>query len=280
MKGVYLNSIKDYLDTYPLMKKEHFHDFYSIALFTSGKGSIRLNERTYPVEPNTVFMIAPEQMHSFDGIDKTEGIVFFFCQDFYVEEFSFIRLLNVYSFVSRIDKTVSNPSIILEENELKKISGLFDSLKEEYKKPSASNITPAIIRSILNLILLQLYEIFKRNSNEDSGTDSVMIHELSYLIDRHYIKEHSAGFYACAFNISEKQLNETCSRHFNSSLKRILTDRLIQEARRLLLSTDMTISEISYKLNFTDDSYFNKVFKKRTRLTPKRFREIHRKMLP
>jgi YesN/AraC family two-component response regulator len=57
-------------------------------------------------------------------------------------------------------------------------------------------------------------------------------------------------------------------------------DRLMQEARKLLLSTDLSVSEISYKLNYDDNSYFNKVFKKETGLTPKRFRDIHKKLVP
>jgi AraC-like DNA-binding protein len=54
----------------------------------------------------------------------------------------------------------------------------------------------------------------------------------------------------------------------------------MQEARKLLWSTELTISEISFKLNFEDDSYFNKVFKKQTGITPKSFRDIHKKLIP
>jgi AraC-like DNA-binding protein len=63
-------------------------------------------------------------------------------------------------------------------------------------------------------------------------------------------------------------------------MKKILQNRLMQEARKLLLSSDLTISEIAYKLNFEDNSYFNKVFKNKNGLTPKRFRDIHKKLLP
>jgi AraC family transcriptional regulator, transcriptional activator of pobA len=63
-------------------------------------------------------------------------------------------------------------------------------------------------------------------------------------------------------------------------LKKILQDRLMQESRRLLLSTELSVAEISYKLNFEDNSYFNKVFRKSTGLTPKRFRDLHKKLLP
>ncbi len=262
------------------MRKEHYHDFYSILFFKNGNGMVRINNIQYSVKPYNIFLIPPSQLHSFDSITVSEGIVFFFCQDFYVEEFSFIRLLNVYSFVSNMDKSGPGHSVSLSKEESEIISGLFDSVRHEYDRQITSDISSVVIRSLLNIILMKMYEIFERKSLRAANTESVLIHELSYLIDTYFTKEHNSSFYASSFNISEKQLNEACNRHFNSSLKKILTDRLMQEARRLILSTDMTISEISYKLNFSDNSYFNKVFKKQTGLTPKRFKEIHRKILP
>jgi AraC-like DNA-binding protein len=100
------------------------------------------------------------------------------------------------------------------------------------------------------------------------------------MVDSYFIKEHNIGFYTSVFNISEKQLNEICNRHFNCGLKKILQDRLMQEARKLLLSSELSVAEIAYKLNFEDNSYFNKVFKSKTTITPKKFRELHKKFVP
>ena len=107
-----------------------------------------------------------------------------------------------------------------------------------------------------------------------------MIHSLSHLVDSYFITEQHIEFYTSAFNISESQLNDICNRHFNCGLKKILQNRLMQEARKLLLSSELSVSEIAYKLNFEDNSYFNKVFKNKTGLTPKRFRDIHKKLVP
>lgn len=54
----------------------------------------------------------------------------------------------------------------------------------------------------------------------------------------------------------------------------------MQEARKLLLSSELSVAEIAYKLNFEDNSYFNKVFKNKIGLTPRRFREMHKRLLP
>ena len=133
---------------------------------------------------------------------------------------------------------------------------------------------------LLNIMLLKLSDLYDAESRKSNKGDIILIHKLSHLVDSYFIKEHSTGFYTSAFNISEKHLNDICNRHFNCGLKTILQDRLMQESRKLLLSSELSVAEIAYKLNFEDNSYFNKVFKKKTGLTPKKFREMHKKLVP
>jgi AraC-like DNA-binding protein len=197
-----------------------------------------------------------------------------------VEEFSYIRLLDVFSCTSQVNRKNCNPCFDLDEKEKGYFTELIRLIGSEYEYCISSNNSVIIIRSLLNIMLLRLLEIYDAKSGRSNNGTSVFIHELSLLIDSSFIKEHNIGFYTSAFNISEKQLNVTCNSYFSFGLKKILMDRLMQEARKLLLSTDLSVSEISYKLNYDDNSYFNKVFKKETGLTPKRFRDIHKKLVP
>jgi AraC family transcriptional activator of pobA len=278
--GVYDNTLSNYLNLYPLIKEKHIHDFYSVILFTEGSGNISVNNNLYPVKPQTICLIAPNQAHSYEGLEKTEGIIFLFCQDFYVEEFSFLRLLNVFSCTSKLTMNICNPCVNLADKEFSRIADLIKSINQEYENFTPSNNSSQIIRSLLNIMLLKLTVIYDANSEISDNADSQLIHELSRIVDSYFYKEHNIGFYTTALNVSEKHLNDICNRNFNCGLKKILLDRLMQEARKLLLSSKLSVSEISYKLNFEDNSYFNKVFKKQTGLTPKRFRDIHIRLLP
>lgn len=280
VNGIYHNSFSRYLSIYPFLKEEHNHDFFTVLFFLSGNGEIRIDNDLHNVQPRTTCLIAPRQKHSFEGLEKTDGILFFFCQDFYVEEFSFIRLLDIFSCTSHIAGNKTSQCITLSENEFKTVFELMTSIGKEYEHSSSSNNSAVIIRSLLNIMLLRLSELIDSKSPRSLKTDSVFIHELSRLIDSYFVKEHHVAFYASAFNVTEKHLNDICNRHLNCSLKKILKDRLMQEARKLILSTQLSVSEISYKLNFDDNSYFTKVFKKETGLTPKRFRDLHRRLVP
>jgi AraC family transcriptional regulator, transcriptional activator of pobA len=278
--GIYFNSLVNFLNLYCFIRKEHAHDFYSIILFTEGTGRIEINNETYNVQPQTVCIVAPNQMHSFEELGNVEGIIFFFCQDFYVEEFSIIRLLNLYSYTSQTETKEHNSCISLSDSEFEPISRILRSIQSEYELCSSSGNSAIIIRSHLNIMLLKLSELFSARSGKMNNKDSILIHSLSHLIDSYFIQEQHSGFYTSAFNISESRLNNICHRHFNCGLKKILQNRLMQEARKLLLSSELSVSEIAYKLNFEDNSYFNKVFKNKTGLTPKRFRDLHRKYIP
>ena len=278
--GIYFNSFVKFLNLYCFIKKEHANDFYSVILFTRGTGTIKINNDNYKIQPQTICIVAPNQMHSFDGLEDVEGTIFFFCQDFYVEEFSILRLLNLYSYTSQTGNEVCNPCIALIDKDFNPINSVINSINNEYELYTPSNSAAIIIRSQLNILLLKLTELYEAKSGKSNKNDSILIHSLSHLVDSYFIREQQLGFYTSAFNISESQLNDVCQKHFNSGLKKILQNRLMQEARKLLLSSDLSVSEIAYKLNFGDNSYFNKVFKSKTGLTPKRFRNIHKKFIP
>ena len=239
-----------------------------------------INNDSYSIQPQSICIVAPNQMHSFEGLEDIEGIIFFFCQDFYVEEFSFIRLLNVFSYTSQTGTNACNPCIGLSDMEFIHINTILKSIQSEYELYTSSNNSAVIIRSHLNIMLLKLSELYETKSGKSNNNDSILIHSLSHLIDSYFIQEQHLGFYTSAFNISESQLNDICNKHFNCGMKKILQNRLMLEARKLLLTSELSVSEIAYKLNFEDNSYFNKVFKIKTGLTPKRFRDIHKKLLP
>jgi len=153
-------------------------------------------------------------------------------------------------------------------------------MEHEYESYTPANNSAVIIRSLLNIMLLKLSELYEEKSGKSNKNDSTIIHSLSRLVDSCFIQEQQIGFYALAFNVTERQLNDICNKHFNCGLKQILQNRLMQEARKLLLSSELSVAEIAWKLNFEDNSYFNKVFKNKTGLTPKRFREMHKKLIP
>ena len=78
--------------------------------------------------------------------------------------------------------------------------------------------------------------------------------------------------YAELLYITPNHLNALCKDHLGIPAGELIRNRIILEAKRLLINQDLSISEISYVLNFNDNSYFTKFFKKQVGVTPEEFR--------
>jgi hypothetical protein len=70
--GIYFNNLKKFLSLYCFIRKEHAHDFYSVILFSGGKGNIIISNERFEIKPQTISLIAPLQMHSFEEIDDAD----------------------------------------------------------------------------------------------------------------------------------------------------------------------------------------------------------------
>ena len=86
--------------------------------------------------------------------------------------------------------------------------------------------------------------------------------------------KNNVAHYAGLLNTTPQNLNATCRKAVNQPAAEVLADYIISEAKRLLIYTNNTVSEIAFELNFNDPSHFVKYFKRYTGLTPKAFRSM------
>ena len=79
-------------------------------------------------------------------------------------------------------------------------------------------------------------------------------------------------FYAEKLNMTARNLNLITRSVFGKSATEIIETRKLREARRLLLTTEKSVSEIGFELGYNEKSYFSRVFRKKTGATPTAFR--------
>lgn len=101
-----------------------------------------------------------------------------------------------------------------------------------------------------------------------------LVMKLIRLIDRHYTEQHSPGFYADALLVKERILNKHCRRILNKTVYQLIQDKLHHEGIRMLLTTNSSVKQIAYKIGCCDPAYFNRCFKKKTGLSPRRYRVL------
>lgn len=95
------------------------------------------------------------------------------------------------------------------------------------------------------------------------------------LIEQKYKTEHAVGYYASELGLSPRKLGEIVKLYTGKYVSDVIDDRLIAEAKRLILFSNLTIKEIAFELGFEEHSYFTKVFKKLAGKTPSEFKPHH-----
>ena len=121
-----------------------------------------------------------------------------------------------------------------------------------------------------------LYRIAKRKQVKTYQSNT-LIEQFKELILSDYSKLYTISHYASKLNVREEKLNETCKKMLGISSKQYLLNLKITEAKRLLIYSDCNISEITYQIGFEDSSYFARIFKKKTGLSPSTFLKKYRK---
>jgi AraC family 4-hydroxyphenylacetate 3-monooxygenase operon regulatory protein len=99
-----------------------------------------------------------------------------------------------------------------------------------------------------------------------------IFHRFNAQIEDHYREHWPLSRYAQAMGVTEARLNDICRRIADLPSKRLVHERLMQEARRLLLFTSSSVNEIGYQLGFKDPAYFTRFFSREAGMTPSEYR--------
>jgi AraC-like DNA-binding protein len=140
---------------------------------------------------------------------------------------------------------------------------------------TVDNIQEDMLRMLLKRLIIIATRLAKQQflpvkDLPDQKLD--IIRQFNLLVENHYKKEHSVKFYADQVNRSPKTLSNLFALYNNKSPIAVIQERIVLEAKRLLLYTDKSAKEIAYDLGFDDAAYFSSFFKKNTEVSPSDFR--------
>ncbi|WP_298526235.1 AraC family transcriptional regulator [uncultured Christiangramia sp.] len=92
-------------------------------------------------------------------------------------------------------------------------------------------------------------------------------------IERYYDKQKLPKYYAHKLNITTKHLNRIAKETVNKTTSQLISERVILEAKRLIVHSNSSLFSIAETLGFTDYAYFSRYFKTNTAMTPLEFRK-------
>lgn len=233
-----------------------------------GECDITIHLSEYKIQKNDIVTILPE---TFVHVHRQSPDCRLYMVGFNKELLNGINFFN--STMNYLSALIDTPIIPLRPE----ITELFQDyfmllikMKRIGSKPNKDLIS-TIFLSILHGVgsIHQNTSVATRTFNRG---EEIVKRLVQYII-KHYTKERSVAFYADLLHISPQHLSTTVNKVTGKTVTDIIAKLVITDAEAKLKSTDLTIQEIAYSLNFPDISFFGKYFKRYTGMSPKQYRE-------
>lgn len=261
-----------YVKNNPHIQKVHKHSFYHFVLFTAGTGTHILDFESYPIKEGIIYFMRPNQAHQWIFEGEVDGYIINFSDTFFDQLAIGSSILDNFPFFNLFSST---QVLELDADSLKKVKQIFEEILKEVETRRDNEQTTIMIISYL----FQIFVIATRNLKQHTTTyspnnyNSVLIKKFMELIEENFRTVRLPKDYASMLYITSNHLNFICQEQVKTSAGELIRNRVLLEAKRLLVNFELSISGIALDLNFFDTSYFVKFFKKYTGLTPEAFRK-------
>ena len=263
---LYINTFKNHLIDHSFVEEPHRHNSYVLVFFTKGSGTHEIDFDIFTIQPGSMFFLQPGQMHHWNLSADVEGFVVFYSQEMYNLYFG-QKTIADYPFYSSVD---NKPEMVFEVSELKAILPYFESLIIETQ--SNQLLKQDKIMNLLDIIHIEIARKYSETHLHEAHSYNVKIKNFEVLLEQNFKTEKAPFFYASQLNITLKHLNRICNEMLQKTTTEVITARIILEAKRMLMDKKFTVNEIATELGFDDYSYFTRLFKKNTGMTPTDFR--------
>lgn len=267
--GIHVNRFGHYASQHQHLHTAHRHSFYHLVYFTKGSGSQTIDFENYPVVPGLIYFMAPGQVHSWAFESEVDGYIVNFSEDYFR---SFLYNPNYLENFSFFDERSAEAVMILPEPVQEKISSLFEEILSEGK--TSRPFDADLVRLLILSIFIQIART-KDHAHQvaHSSYNHTLLKSFKKLIEQNFIQLRFPKEYAALLYITPNHLNALCNDLLGIPAGQLIRDRVILEAKRMLINMELSITEIAEKLEFSDHSYFIKFFKKHVGTTPDKFRK-------
>lgn len=241
---------------------------YMFLLCFQGTCSITVHLTQYTMKKGTLLILLPDLY--FQILEQSNDCKFIFA-GFATE---LVRSSSLFS------KSIEYTPFIFEKPVLQLDKKAFDLMYSylriiiKAKNTSNNIVTQEQAALTFTQLILGLGNLIKngKSVNQQYNRNQEIVKELVRTVVMNYHTERNVSFYADKMHLSPQHLSTTIKKITGKTLTDIISSFIINDAKAKLKSTEMTIQEIAYSLNFPDISFFGKYFKRYTGMSPKQYR--------
>jgi len=269
-----IKALKPFISKKDINEKPHKHNFQEIIFIESGEGKHRIDDEIYILNTNTFYLIGKGQVHEFIEGQNLKGYLLRFLDNFIPP--SSLNSNNAFnstllnSIVSANELQVPEPQIIYYKSILDNLFYEFEENKRDYAKVQ---IIQHLLLALLNKLERRVRSLSKELIIKTADRETKMFHSFLLLLEENYKSHHDISFYVNELLIDKRKLASTCKTFSQKTPKQILNERLMVEAKRMLLYTSNSSKEIAFGLGYDDPAYFSRFFRNYYDISPRNFRE-------
>lgn len=235
--------------------KTHWHEYYEAELILDGSGSYEIDGQSYPLRRGALFLMTPVNFHSVSTEHAT--IINLMFSDSACPRNALFPLLS----------EGGGNVFFLKDNEIQ----LYETLTEELSQALQME-DMAYASALLQVLLLK---IGQKSKPLDHGKLTHTQTALLYLL-HHFRFPVTLSEVAAHVGISPAYLSQLFATQTGHNFKEYLSALRFEYAKKLLLYSDMTVSEVCYESGFEDYANFLRRFKERFCIPPKKYRLLHK----
>jgi len=242
--------------------------YHRILLVENGSGTLIVDETTFGIEGQKVFLLAKGQIYAFKGPSIVTGYVLCFGDCFWEKAPSSASNCKAVLF----NNAAANQCLHLNSTEINELTFLFQILRDDYKKPRYTHQLDAMA-AYLKVIMIKLANVRMTEESAFDSQDYILYRDFMELLSAKYKDHHEVSDYAAMLGITPRRLSEICKRCSNHTAKGIINGQIVAEAKRTLQFSSITVKEIAYQLSFSTPEQFSHFFKKNTHFSPAEYRD-------
>lgn len=251
----------------------HRTEFYHIFWVQKGAAEYLIDFEPVKVKADTFLFINKDRVKAIDATSKHDGKVLVFTDNFFAKTEDNTKYLNN---TILFNDLLDIPLIDVKSSPSLRIT--FQAIEAELSRDNDTYHYSLLHNLLHNLLLLAERERRAQGFTEiTKGVDLNYTVLFKDLLAAQFKTLKSVSAYASQMNVSEKRLYQATTTTMGKTPKVIIDEKVMLEAKRLLVHTNLSIKEIGYELGFEEPTNFNKYFRKHIAKTPIEFRESYNK---